>query len=276
MQDNPQGCSDEDLQAIRNLLFFWCRLSPGDVSVIQAALKTPGAFVNTVEGCPHFNFWANLCRLGWAERTAPPPGLPDMEPRPAFFTLTAAGQDRVPAFLAQFSLRYGTFYTPPRRDRDPAWFDRVLESAAQTYLEGRSYRGFTPVAAARLRQLDSSAVALTLSTYAGDVKATAAGLRMLAEQGKTEAASTQWLDLLHYIDRNRAWSTTSLEPPHPPLRELGARLDLGLGHDLDEWLRAPTLRLPLLGAWLGEFGPQIDRFVAHAVAWSKSAQAAAA
>lgn len=276
MQDKPQGWSDEHLQAIRNLLFFWCRLSPGDVSVIQAALTTPpGTVVNTVEGCPHFNFWVNLCRLDWAARTEPPPGLPDMVPRPACFTLTVIGQDRVPAFLAQFNLRYGTFYLPPRRDRDPAWFDRALESAAQTCLEGRSYRGFTPAAAARLRKLDSGAVALTLSAYAQDIRVTAADMRDRAEKGETDEVARLWLGLTTRIDRNLAWGTTSIEPPHPPLRELGARLDLGLGHDLDEWLHAPTLRLLLLGAWLGEFGPQIDSFVAHAVAWSKGVTAAA-
>jgi hypothetical protein len=182
----------------------------------------------------------------------------------------------LPPFLAQFNLSHGTFYTPPRRDRDPAWFDRALASAAQTWLEGRSYRGFTPQAAARLRQLESGSVALTVSAYAEDVRGSAAGLKMLAEQGKSEEASRHWQALVVRIDRNLGWRDSSLEPPYPSLRELGTRLDLGLGPELDEWLRDTSLRVPLLGAWLSEFGPQIERFLAYALDWSRQATAQAA
>lgn len=272
MQQKPKGWSDAELEAIRNLLLIWTRLSPGDISIIQVALKQAGAFAATVEGCAHCHFWENLVRLGWAKREAPPADLPDMIPRPAFFTLTAKGRDLLPSFFAQFKLRPGTFYTPPARARDPAWFDRALESAALTFLESRSYRGFTPVAAARLRQLETGMMALTLSAYADDIRATATVLRDFAAKNAVDAVSGNWLGLMRRIDGNMAWQTTSsLPPPYPSLRELGARLDLGLGRELDEWLRAPTLNLPLLSAWLAEYGPHIDLFVAHAVAWSNRA-----
>lgn len=271
MAGEPKSWSKPQLDAARDLLLIWGKLSPGDVSIIQLSLKTPDSFAGTVEGTAHFTFWDNLVRLAWAEPRVPAPDMPEMEPRPAFFALTPEGRELLPDFMRHYDLREGRAYTPPSRPAKPALFEKVLDDAALSYLSGQDYRRFTRDAAFRLRRAEAALVGLAIAAYAEDIRLTAAKLLALEAAGAGDELYRQRVGLIIRIDQNMAVDGGSLKPPHPALRAIGADLDIGLGPELDAWLRAGTLLKPTLEAWQADYAPEIERFAAYALGWSKRA-----
>lgn len=271
MPETSKHWTQEQLDAARDLLLIWGRLSPGDISVIQAALARQGSFAATVEGCAHCDFRERLVCLGWAERTDPAPNLPEMEPKPAFFVLTPMGRDLLPDFMRHYDLREGRTYATSTRPVKPVLYEKVLADAALVYLAGQDYRRFTKDAAFRLRRAQGALVGLAIVAYAEDIRLTAAKLLELAAAGEAKELYLQQVSLIIRIDQNMAFDNGSLKPPSVSMRAVGADLDLGLGPELDAWLRTGTLPVPLLEAWQAEHAAEIERFVAYALDWSDRA-----
>ena len=276
MPDEPKHWTREQLDAARDLLLIWGRLSPGDISVIQAALRTSESFAGTVEGTAHFDFWDRLVRLGWAERRTPAAGLPDITPRPAFFAPTPQGRELLPDFMRHYDMCEGRSFVLPSPPPKPALFEKVLDEAALYYLGGQDYRRFTKDAAFRLRRMEAALVGLAIAAYAEDVRLTAATLLELEAAEAGDELYRQRVGLIIRIDQNMAMDRGSLRPPYPVLRAIGARLDIGLGPDLDDWLRAGTLSVPALRAWNDQYGREIERFASYAAHWSDRAAKVAA
>lgn len=276
MPDEPKHWTRAQLDAAGDLLLIWGRLSAGDISIIQIALARPGAFAATVEGCAHCDFWERLVCLGWAARTDPAPNLPATEPKPAFFVLTPRGRGMLPDFMRRYDLREGRSYAPPSRPQKPALYEKVLDDAALAYLAGQDYRRFTRDAAFRLRRAQAAIVGLSVAGYAEDIRLTAAKLLELAAAGASDALYREQVSLIIRIDRNMAFDNGSLEPPHVSMRAVGADLDLGLGPELDAWLRTGTLPVTLLEAWQADHAAEIERFAAYALDWSNRAGSMAA
>jgi hypothetical protein len=271
MPEQPKHWTRAQLDAARDLLLIWGRLSPGDISVIQAALARQGSFAATVEGCAHCDFWERLVCLGWAARTDPAPNLPEMEPKPAFFVLTPMGRKLLPDFMRHYDLREGRTYKPP--PPKPALYEKVLDQAALAYLAGQDYRRFTRDAAFRLRRAEAALVGLAIAGYAEDIRLTAAKLLELEAAGAAEAETLyrHRVGLIIRIDQNMAFDNGSLKPPHVSMRAVGADLDIGLGPELDAWLRTGTLPVALLEAWQADHAAEIERFAAYALDWSRRA-----
>jgi len=269
MAEQAKHWTQAQLDAARDLLLIWGRLSPGDISVIQVALAQQGSFAATVEGCAHCEFWESLVRLGWAERTDPARDLPEMTPKPAFFALTPRGRQLLPDFMRHYDLREGRSYPPPKQ----ALHEKVLDQASLAYLACQDYRRFTKDAAFRLRRAEAALVGVAIADYVEDIRLTAARLLALAAAGAAEAEELyrQRVGLIIRIDQNMAFDNGSLKPPHVSMRAVGADLDLGLGPELDAWLRKGTLPVPLLEAWQAKYAAEIERFAAYALDWSRRA-----
>jgi hypothetical protein len=263
---------EREIEATRKVLLNWKRLSPGDISILLAALKTPEAQALTIEGSANFVMWTNLERLGWARRVKPVIPALLATSHPAFFVLTAMGRDRLPAFLEHYDLRPGAFYidkrTPPP---DPAWFDRALESVAIEYAGGRNYRGFTREATAKLRVLDMNRIELAIAASAYDAWKSVAELVDLNKAGRSEEAVRVWEALRIRTQGSWAFERSGLAPPLPTLQEAGGRLGVGLGAELQAWLHGPVYSFTQAAAWLGQYGSGIDRLCAHVVARTKRA-----
>jgi len=106
--------SDEDDDAIRNILVNWDKLSRGDIHVLYSVIKQPGAQMATVPGSANCIMWENFVRLGWAK----PKEIP--VPAPAkVFEVTTEGLGYLPRFIQQYDLKPGTFYRL-RSGTDPA------------------------------------------------------------------------------------------------------------------------------------------------------------
>lgn len=269
MPDEPKHWTGAPLDEVRDLLLIWGKLSPGDISIIRIALAQPDSFAATVEGCAHCDFWERLTRIGWAERAEPAPDLPEMTPRPAFFVLTPMGREVLPELMQRYHLREGRTFTPPLPK--PALYEKVLDDAALSYLAGQDYRRFTKDAAFRLRRVQGALVGLFIAGYAEDIRLTAAKLLELAAAGAADELYRHQVGLIIRIDQNMAFDSRSLPPPQVSLRAVGADLDVGLGPELDAWLRTGALPVPLLKAWVAEHGAELKRFAAYAMGWSDRA-----
>jgi hypothetical protein len=266
----PQA--DREIEAIRKLLLNWKRLSPGDISILYATLDKPDAMAATMEGSANFVLWTNLDRLGWSRRVRLPLPSLGVNEQPAFFVLTGRGRERLPAFLEHYELKPGTFYIDKKMPPpDPAWFDRALDSVAIDYVGGRNYRGFTREVAAKLRMLEMERVELAVAAAAYDAWKSVAELVDLDKAGQSEEAARVWEALRIRTQGSWAFERSGLAPPLPNLQEVGGRLGVGLGGELQAWLHGPVYSFAQAAAWLGQYGPGIEQLCAHIIARTKRA-----
>ena len=110
---------------------------------------------------------------------------------------------------------------------------------------------------------------LTAAAFAVDAATNAKAILDASRDGNDEEAEQKRKALSSSLSREGLARRLALSEPHPPLRRIVGDLDIGLGVELDEWLDAQMLRIPLISAWYVQYGPDIGRFVAYADARTK-------
>jgi hypothetical protein len=256
--------TEEEIDAVRSILFNWAKLTAGEISIINAVIAKPESRAATMEGSEHFRFWANLERLGWARREDAPMLELDASLRPAIFVLTRNGCQRLPSFMAHYDLQPGTYYLDARLPPfDPGAFDRAVADL-ETRLPDRHPRGLTLAARVELRMLDTNLLGLAIAAFAYDVKESLAAFLAFLDRGDRGDADTE---LRALRGRIRGWwsfqqaSLPALEGCS--LHDCAAGLGAGLDDELAEWLYEPTISVARVTAWLKQYGPRIDSLLEH-------------
>lgn len=142
---------------------------------------------------------------------------------------------------------------------------RALDAVARQVVGDSHYDDFqySPVAAAKLRELHRKGVKLALAAFAYDALRTAESIVELFDRGEIPEALSEKRALIGRVIGDWAWQKVGLYP-RPDLFELATPLGLGLGAEFKDWLFREGPSPQELVSWLTEYGPQIERFVERA------------
>lgn len=147
---------------------------------------------------------------------------------------------------------------------DELRYRRVLRSIASNYLNGRIYSDeFTPAAVSKLREVERKLVVLAIGAFAHDVRCSAAAIIDFVRLGSGDEAHVEKASLAGRVVGQWAFSAASLPRSSTSLFALAAPLRLGLGPELEEWLRADHDSTQTISAWLRNHGPAIVHFESH-------------
>ena len=106
-------------EAVKAVLLDWHNLSLGDISVICAMLREPGA-IQTIGDTPPARFWSNMVTMHWAEKLYSIIDPESVDHEPLSFALTEEGQANLPYCLIHYDLLNMGAATPSAKgSRDP-------------------------------------------------------------------------------------------------------------------------------------------------------------
>ena len=102
--DDGEHWTEQQLAAMRAILFNWCNLSRGDISIVIQCIRNPTAMALTMRGSPHADLWHELTNIGWAEQLYSPIDPYDHDPEPLSFRLTPGASLPFSYFLVFYDL----------------------------------------------------------------------------------------------------------------------------------------------------------------------------